>query len=56
MVPDMKRMAALLRLGGLPAKNLQVRVNPVGRHNEAAWRAEFPRAVEWLFGVPGAGP
>jgi len=56
MVPDIKRMAALLRLGGLPAKNLQVRVNPVGRHNEAAWRAEFPRAIEWLFGVPGAGP
>jgi hypothetical protein len=26
-----------------------VRVDPVGRHNEAAWRAEFPRAVEWLF-------
>ena len=49
MVPDMKRMVALLRRTGLPARNLQVRVNPVGRHNEAAWRAEFPRAVEWLF-------
>src|SRR5258705_12239413 len=29
--------------------NLAVRVNPVGRHNESAWRVEFPRAVEWLF-------
>ena len=49
MVPDMKRMVALLKGTGLPAHNLEVRVNPVGRHNEAAWRAEFPRAVEWLF-------
>jgi predicted alpha/beta superfamily hydrolase len=49
MVPDMKRMAALLERAGVPARNLAVRVNPVGRHNEAAWRAEFPRAVLWLF-------
>jgi predicted alpha/beta superfamily hydrolase len=49
MVPDMKRMVALLRRTGLAARDLEVRVDPVGRHNEAAWRAEFPRAVEWLF-------
>jgi predicted alpha/beta superfamily hydrolase len=49
MVPDTQRMAALLRRRGLPATNLAVRVNPVGRHNEGAWRAEFPRAIEWLF-------
>jgi predicted alpha/beta superfamily hydrolase len=49
VVPDMERMVALLRRHGLPATNLAVRVNPVGRHNESAWRAEFPRAVEWLF-------
>jgi alpha-glucosidase len=51
MVPGMKRMAALLRRAGLPPGNLAVDVNPVGRHNEAAWRAEFPRAVVWLFGA-----
>ncbi len=50
MVPDMKRMVALLERAGLPARNLAVEVNAVGRHNEAAWRAEFPRAVMWLFG------
>lgn len=49
MVPDMERMVALLRRQGLPATNLAVRVNPVGRHNESAWRVEFPRALEWLF-------
>jgi len=51
MVPDLKRMVAVLERARLPAHNLEVEINPVGRHNEAAWRAEFPRAIEWLFGV-----
>jgi predicted alpha/beta superfamily hydrolase len=51
MVPDMKRVVALLERAGLPPLNLAVEVNPVGRHNEAAWRAQFPRAVAWLFGA-----
>ena len=49
MVPDTERMASLLKRSGVPARNLRVEVNPVGRHNEAAWRAEFPRAIRWLF-------
>jgi predicted alpha/beta superfamily hydrolase len=49
MVPNAKRMAAVLKRAGLPARNLVVRIDPVGRHNEAAWRGEFPRAVAWLF-------
>ena len=51
MVPEQHRMVALLRRSGVPPKNLVERVNPVGRHNEGAWRAEFPRAVLWLFGA-----
>ncbi len=49
MVPNAKRMAAVLERAGLPARNLVVSVDPVGRHSEAAWRAEFPRAVAWLL-------
>jgi predicted alpha/beta superfamily hydrolase len=49
MVPDMKRMVALLRGAGIPAANLVMKVNPVGRHHESAWRAEFPRAILWLY-------
>jgi predicted alpha/beta superfamily hydrolase len=49
MVPNAKRMAAVLGRAGLPARNLVVSIDPVGRHNEAAWRAEFARAVTWLF-------
>jgi len=28
---------------------VSVHIEPQAEHNEAAWRAEFPRAVEWLF-------
>lgn len=48
---DLKRMVALLQRAGLPPRSLAVEVNPVGRHGEGAWRAEFPRAVAWLFGA-----
>jgi predicted alpha/beta superfamily hydrolase len=49
MVPDMKRMVALLEHAGLPDANLEMQVNPVGRHHESAWRAAFPRAILWLY-------
>jgi hypothetical protein len=50
MVGNMSRMGALLRARGAPARNLSVHVAADAQHNEAAWRSEFPRAVEWLFG------
>jgi predicted alpha/beta superfamily hydrolase len=28
---------------------LRLEIDPEGRHNEARWGAEFPKAVEWLF-------
>ena len=31
------------------AKQLQLHIEPGAQHNEAAWRAEFGRAVRWLF-------
>ena len=49
MVPDMQRAVATLRGQKFPSGHLDVRVVPEAQHNEAAWRAEFPRAVEWLF-------
>ncbi|TLY49695.1 MAG: alpha/beta hydrolase [Gammaproteobacteria bacterium] len=47
MERDMKRMVAALRQNG--HRNLAVNINPDAQHNEAAWRAEFPKAVTWLF-------
>jgi predicted alpha/beta superfamily hydrolase len=49
MVQDMQRIVALIRQQRFPEHNLSVRVEAGAQHNEAAWRAEFPRAVEWLF-------
>jgi alpha-glucosidase len=49
MVGNMQRAVALIRRQGLPEKNVVVRVDPQAQHNEAAWRAQFPRAVAWLF-------
>jgi len=49
MERDMNRMVDTLRKAGFPSRNLVVDVNPEAQHNEAAWRAEFPKAVMWLF-------
>jgi predicted alpha/beta superfamily hydrolase len=49
MVGNMDKAVALIRKQGLPESSISVHVDPAAQHNEAAWRAEFPRAVEWLF-------
>ncbi len=49
MVPNMQRIVTTLRQRGFPEKNLRVEIDPDAQHNETAWRAEFPRAVQWLF-------
>ncbi len=51
-VPDLERMATLLRGQGHGAGDLAVHVEPEARHDEKAWRAEFPRALAWLFELP----
>ena len=30
----------------------RIEIDPLGKHTEARWGAEFPRAVEWLFFSP----
>ncbi|MBV8503981.1 MAG: alpha/beta hydrolase [Paucibacter sp.] len=32
-----------------PGAPIELRIAPTAQHNETAWRAEFPRAVKWLF-------
>jgi len=49
MVGNMQNIVALMRAHGLPERDVNVHVELQAQHNEAAWRAEFPRAVEWLF-------
>lgn len=49
-VQHVERMAQLLRTH-LPVDNVAVSIAAEAEHNERAWRAEFPVAVRWLFGV-----
>lgn len=51
-VDDTRRMFALVQGKGLPMENVFLNIVPEAGHNETAWRAEFPRAVVWLFGKP----
>ncbi len=55
-VPDVDRMIALLRTQPHAPGDITVHVDPQGEHNERAWRAEFPRAIAWLFDLPPARP
>ncbi len=48
-VEGMDKMVRQLLQQPMPQKNIVSRVYPEGNHNEAAWRAEFPQAVLWLF-------
>ena len=50
-VPDVQRML-LVVAGQHPApQSIALRIVPGAQHDEQAWRAEFPLAVAWLFGV-----
>lgn len=51
MVGNMQSIVAQMRQRGLAERDTSVHVEAQAQHNEAAWRAEFPRAVEWLFGT-----
>ena len=54
-VSQLETMASILRAQSVGDDNVMVRVAPEAEHNEAAWRAEFPHAVRWLFDA-GARP
>jgi predicted alpha/beta superfamily hydrolase len=46
---DTRRMHGQLA-ATTPPQNLTLSIVEAADHNEAAWRAEFPRVVAWLFG------
>jgi predicted alpha/beta superfamily hydrolase len=51
MLPNLNRMTSLVRSQGTSQNNISIRVDPDAKHNETAWRKEFPQAVSWLFGL-----
>ena len=50
-VPDVERMMPLVTPAGAAAREVTLHIEPDAHHDERAWRAEFPRAVAWLFDV-----
>jgi predicted alpha/beta superfamily hydrolase len=49
IVDDLRGLVAILREDGLDERRLMVRVAGEATHNEAAWAARFPEALEFLF-------
>ena len=49
MVPDQKKMIALLLKKGVPKENIKNIIVKGGEHNEALWRDNFPEAYQWLI-------
>jgi predicted alpha/beta superfamily hydrolase len=45
---DIAHAVRFLERRGMPPKRIHVNITP-GRHNEAAWAARFPAALEFLF-------
>ena len=50
MLPQLARMTDQLRAQRHWRTRIHSMVVPDAKHNESAWRADFPAAVRWLFG------
>jgi predicted alpha/beta superfamily hydrolase len=50
IVDDVRHLQRLLQRSGLWDNRLRVRIDEGATHNEAAWAARFPEALEFLFG------
>lgn len=49
-VRDVRDLESILQSAGLGDSRLSVRIDEGASHGEAAWRARFPEALEFLFG------
>lgn len=49
MVPDVERMAAVVKRSGHPAANAVLKIVPGAEHNEAFWSSELREALLWMF-------
>jgi predicted alpha/beta superfamily hydrolase len=49
IVDDVRELEAILRAAGLDEQRLRVRIEEGATHNESAWAARFPEALEFLY-------
>jgi len=50
VVDDVRELAAIIRRAVLSEKRLRLEIREGAGHNEAAWAARFPEALQFLFG------
>ena len=55
MVPDVERMARVVRGSGHPETNMVLKIVPGAEHNEGFWSREFREAVLWMFAPTDGG-
>lgn len=51
METDSEKMKQLLLETGYKKKNLTLKINPEGKHNEAFWSSEFTNVINWLYNI-----
>jgi predicted alpha/beta superfamily hydrolase len=51
MLPDMEKMAVLIRQRIKNSSQLHTKIVPGGHHHERLWRHEFAEAYTWLLGT-----
>lgn len=49
MVPDVEKMISLLQRRGVQPENMKSTIVEGGKHNEALWSQNFPKAYQWLI-------
>lgn len=50
MIPNMQRFVAAVEQQKSDTQiDVNLSIDPKGKHNEARWGEEFPKAIEWLF-------
>ncbi|HUM06843.1 MAG TPA: alpha/beta hydrolase-fold protein [Terriglobales bacterium] len=53
VMEDVRRLERILRAAGLRKSRLRIWIEEGATHDEAAWAARFPKALEFLFGIAG---
>lgn len=48
LIPEIKKMLEILRNKGIDTQNIEAKYIEGGKHNEALWSKNFPKAFEWL--------
>jgi len=51
VVEDSENTMQLLLDTGFKSKNILLKINSKGEHNEAFWRSEFSEIVQWLYNI-----